>query len=40
MVISTRLTFGLSDWGKRLVLNHILKKRMEEKVKEMSKDKE
>ncbi len=34
-----RMTFGLSDWGKRMVLNHILKKRMEENLEQMSKEK-
>ena len=40
MYANKRLTYGLSDWGKRIVLNHVLKKRMEEKVKEMSKNKD
>lgn len=34
-----RMTFGLSDWGKRMVLNHVLKKRMEEKLKEIKEKK-
>ena len=38
-MIAKRMTFGFSDWGKRMILNHVLKKRMEEKVKEISQKK-
>ena len=33
-----KISYGLSDWGKRIVLEYVVKKKVSEKIKENEKD--